>query len=500
MSDYPWDAPMAHDRSGMSSPVATIDWSSSTRGTYRKLQGADLLFTHGPQGKLSAKNSLEQASIEVVEEFAPWSTSLGYAATKYLISMYDDYQYLKEVDDYTTTYYTGFAGDATTEGRATLNALGASVSINEYSMYLKRATIVPVGLPRTTRTADFETDAAKLAGFLDPNDYFRYTCNFQYYGEKEGWNDYTHMSDAATNTIEWQHIGAINQNDQEPSAAGSWNTLRETFYANDRTQAEGIGSGHYGGAKSTPSLLYTAEAMRYALSWSKSLIKIQETSMLHASAHLSDTPPSTTPQVPPSQEFLTSRGMNPKDMSWQSDQHHAGYTDNHCGAIGAFLYEYCGPLYDHNCLINGHMAPSSGYLTNLTNPAFGMPSPIHIQETARQPYVQPWEIHADNEHETTATFTSGRGNVQLALEIRFDSDTVSTNRANAYIDYYTGYLYEQVEHEPIPREYKTKMQATPELDRNLISAVRGTRATTDSTPSTFATSTAGSTPTMGSSY
>jgi hypothetical protein len=173
-------------------------------------------------------------------------------------------------------------------------------------------------------------------------------------------------------------------------------------------------------------------------------------------------------------------------------------------AIGAFLYEYCGPLYPHGLIIEYTLESpevddlgqfiSLGEDTDSRHPYFTSKAPLHTgwHEGA---------VEGDGHFVNNGVLFSGAGrDATTALEIRFESDSRSLGRAHAYIDYYTGYLYELVEQDPIPREYKTKMQATPKLDPVLMSAVTGEINPNYSPPSTSEVSTATATSDMGSSY
>jgi hypothetical protein len=354
-------------------------------------------------------------------------------------------------------------------------------------MYLKRATIVPVGLPPTTNPGEFGTDAAKQAGFLNHNEYFQYTTNFEYYGEKGGISNPDAESDDISNTIDWVYIGSINQNDAESPARGSWNTLRETYYPFDSAYPSYF-AGAIGASRDTPDPdnwnrgLWGGQALRFVLSFSKCHIKIQSTSATTFDSTISagaveiegvqgDQPESGTCSGP---TLLTSR------------------------TTGAFLYEYCGPLKSTAMLLDGS---NTGTLTFLGED-WGAGGSIHAGFTAGMPAILDGpSTKPDGESTSYAEFDEGGWyRINTALAIRFDTEEVSLGRANAYLDYYTGYLYEKVEQDPIPREYKTKMQATPRLNPKLMSAVSGKRVASNSTPSTSEVSTATTTSDMGSSY
>jgi hypothetical protein len=468
-----------YDRVDRASEIATIGMGSRTRGSYTQID-SNALKSSGPQS-LTANNSQRKGSIDVVEEYAAYG-----GADKYLISMRDDFIWIAGESDYQDTYYTGFtgAGYADTENVATLDKLGRKISRDVLYMYLKRATIVPVGLPPTTNPSEFSTDAAKQAGFLNHEKFFQYTTNFEYYGEKGGISNPGADSDAQSNTIDWVYIGSINQNDAESSARGSWNTLRETYYPFDSAYPSYF-AGAIGASRDTPDPdnwnrgLWGGQALRFVLSFSKCHIKIQSTSATTFDTPISvDAPLVGSPAGQPESCFnltlLTSR------------------------TTGAFLYEYCGPLKSTAMLLDGS---NTGTLTFLGED-WGAGGSIHAGFTAGMPAILDGLItKSDGESTSYAEFDEGGWyRINTALAIRFDTEEVSLGRANAYLDYYTGYLYEKVEQDPIPREYKTKMQATPRLNPKLMSAVSGKRVASNSTPSTSEVSTATTTSDMGSSY
>jgi hypothetical protein len=530
----PWPWLEQFDRKDQSSYIATIGASSSTRGSYRQLEGGDLLKEFGPRS-LTVKNSLEKASITVIEEYEPWGYPGGtrLRAIKYLLPMRDDYEWIMDTSDYRDLYYGGFSGDASAEGTITLGALGAAINDNLYYMYLKRAAIVPVGLPRTTFASDWDAEGSKKAGFLDTNDYFRYTSSFQYYGEIGGIDNKSgkQIRRIESNRINWEYIGTINQMPSASPAGGSWNTLIEEYYIDApnldylgaRNGAMGMHSmGDSASAAATIESNYYEESLTYTQGYSKNLIKVQSTSVTKSDFEGFEEPLPGSPGTEgaaddPAYQHYNSNSQGGEyttqdTTSTMKSTNSEGFTNpdgSSCSSpIGAFLYEYCGPLYPHGLLLLPGGTPSPfgdalGDFGEFINMGIDTGLTRHPYFTQQCPVLNSDGWVGDeggSQFTTDAVFSMGGNTAESALRIRFGSDSRSLGRAHAYLDYYTGYLYEKVEQDPIPREYKTKMQATPKLDPKLMSAVTGKRNPNYSNPSTSEVSTATTTSDMGSSY
>ena len=397
------------DRTDRSSYIATIGASSSTRGSYRQLENGDLLKELGPRS-LTGKNSLEKASITVIEEYEPWGYPGGsrLQAIKYLIPMRDDYEWILETSDYRDLYYTGFSDNAAAEGTITLAAVGAAIDENRYYMYLKRAAIVPVGLPRTTFASDWDDEGSKKAGFLDTNDYFRYTSSFQYFGEVGGIDNKSVkvLTTLDSNKVNWEYIGTINQMPSASPAGGSWNTLISKYYIDEPSlDYLGAGTGAMGmhsmgdsaSALATIESNYYEESLTYAQAFSKNLIKVQSTSVTKSDFKGFEEPipgsddtegalddPAYTMAQKSGGQGGDYTSHQPGGSSTMKPTHAEGFTTDaeDCGQwpIGAFLYEYCGPLHPHGLLL---LPNGSGEFINMgidmggtRHPYFTSMSPI----------------------------------------------------------------------------------------------------------------------------
>jgi len=529
MSEYS----RSHDRYDAASTIATIGASSATRGSYSQLASGDLLASLGPRS-LTVKNSLEKASISISEEYLPWA---GRAPSlKYLIPMRDDYQWVMEADDYRELYYTGFSGDGTAEGTITLANIGAAIEDNLYYMYLKRAALVPIGLPRTSIAEDFGEGqyGSKRAGFLDSDDYFRYTSSFQYFGEKGGISDPSQGITSVANAINWEYLGTINQTDTDTSSAGSWNTFIDTYYLGmfgalgSDEYAEGFDAYIQAGTIGSQSFqihtdienwddYYTvSNSIVLAHTQAKNLIKVQSTSVTRQSFAGFE----NVNEYTGTDGYMDTEGIkvgfqetgtqgstggvgkagglgNPAIKATDDEGFTPGPDGNICpSTIGAFLYEYCGPLYPHGLILE----PGGSGVFRRLNDGDGTQYTDAFY-TATAPQHSEWASNGDDgSFLASATFSFSGQNMDKSLAIRFESTTQSLGRANAYVDYYTGYLYEKIEHDPIPREYKTKMQATPKLDPKLMSAVVGKMDSSGYSPSESKVSTATTTSDMGSTY
>ena len=384
-----------------------------------------------------------------------------------------------------------------------------------YSAALKGMTLAMIGIPRTVKTHDttkyslpatatldgvsYEISAYHV-GFLDTQDRFRYTSESQYYGLK---------GDAGNIEIPTDLNGSDNHrpwvnNSTSATVAGSWKSFRQ-FYLNTFNSP---GTTWITDPGRHPTM-YTG--MLKGLIYSKKFIRQRYWSMLY---HFNCTGP----------EGDT---FDPNDTDDQN-----GDTDNEDTATpagkpslsslgGVFTHDYYGPLTSVSMIPKGSnssefsgelIVPDLSIFTTAPGDAVALyPALFNSFLTTGSP-DSGMDIESDSTvfvfptiNEAFSTDVSESVNLAYdqGLRHRFETKWSSLERANAYVDYYTAYLESKIVEETLPREYKTKMQASRPIRVQDLSAIVGTvdygvSPAADPTPSTSG----GSTPStsMGETY
>lgn len=403
-----------------------------------------------------------------------------------------------------------------------------------YSAALKGMTLAMIGIPRTVKTHDttkysLPADAtldgvsyqisAYHVGFLDTQDRFRYTSESQYYGLQPSPIRSDGSRFAAANieiptdlNVSDNHRPWVN-NSISANVAGSWRSFRQYYYHTwDNRDESSFVDGHR-----HPTMYL---GMLKSLIYSKKFIRQRYWSMLY---HFNCTGP----------EGDT---FDPNDIDDQN-----GDTDNEDTATptgkpslsslgGVFTHDYYGPLTSVSMIpVAVDSASSSGELI----------TPISYNDVHGADYVALYPalfnelLIDDRAHwfggsrasvsdgsvvilrfptvvEAFGGMTADEGGtntlsnaVDEGMRNRFETRYTSEERANAYVDYYTAYLESKIVEETLPREYKTKMQASRPIRVQDLSAIVGTvdygvSPAADPTPSTSG----GSTPStsMGETY
>ena len=534
-------------------PAGTVNHHSDAMGTWRDPSGG-ALERLGPPGLSDWYDHDTHASIDSIEWYHTFS-----GTSRALISINDDIRWVMGFDDGgaddTYSFYEGMGEYDTNPNWVTLNDLhhAATHIYDSYYMFLKRMCIVPVSLPRTlTNTSQVtgevpEADKPKKLGFLDHTKYFRFVSSAHYYGAHFGetsgggekipnWETRDHAPE-----IHWTHIGRVITG-QGSSTAGSWKKLRMSYYPNNRAEWD----------HAHDRMIYNSTTTNTSTSWlttwsasdwvypqmgsAKPMIKWRTTSV--TAPGFKSSPGIGSPTITDIESVTYHNGADAffiqTDTEYGPKGIEQGFDSFGCTFVGAYLQEYAGAMAPKDMLIASHIAAVSGQtydssgtevsgvdaldaevedefraglLVDLTGETHDFTSGDAItsdmQARLYTAWIEPtveetgfWAGIFDKEFEQAASFSLP--GTTTALKMRFETDEWSLSRATAYLDFYTGYMYEKIEISPLPREYKTKMQATPRIHPNLTTAVVGISDPSTTGASTPTATTAGTTYSMGS--
>lgn len=587
------------DTSALPVEDAVVLAGDSTRGTRRALTNEDILAESGPSYVSGVDLSDMYDENYFTPEYIEYFKSFG-GGFKYVITMRDDWDYYdltpgdasdlsNKLYGYTGTYGVGegYLG----ENRQTMNNVKNSMAAGEYYMYLKRQIIVPISIPRTLTSVAMITEEgisdsgkAKMMGFLDPKDYFKFTSTIDYYGEYGGISegpldpkiggvtgDYvtfiggasaprgditgetagTEYDDWYTTNYgedaDWDFLGSVFLNanpDGADAVPGSWKSFRNDYYENNKPWWDSHPHGYKGSGPSTSETdVMSGEDIRHALNSSKDLCSWWMTSVTAPNFFGSAGKGKPVWTSVDEQLELTGNsqggtgtqgvggGVAPATILVETGSpnytkaggYNEGIDGQNCGVIGAFLQSYTGPLANQNMIriwrqssygddaINARA--DVGGMSNLMGNSDLTEVTLESDDTGYNRMVNGWaqpSISSDAYTVGSSAMGSDTGDThsfiasfdydhdKTGLKIKYGTLTRSRKRTEKFLEFYTGYIYSKIEPETLPREYRTKMQATPKLKKSLSTAVRGTQEMDTLTPTQASVMTPSTTVTMGS--
>ena len=387
-----------------------------------------------------------------------------------------------------------------------------------YEQASKYMMLAPVGLPRTVTNVSgdnilpasitigeeiFELNVYHV-GFFDIHDRFRYASESTYFGymspshAETGLGEANPYKEIPSYTGEYEYRSVVS--DTTEHIAGSWPTFRSFYFGEYPYAAEYDEEIDY--AVSTGG---DVTAVREALYYSKKFVRTRWWSALVGFS---------CQAVAPDSDSGNEGDDGPQDgtdTDEDTSDDPAPFYHGHITSFGGiFANDYYGPLRDSGQVMGPqdttHFSVPMGvgeYYNILgigQSDAFVVGWYPQIVGSGMMPEEDSYSFQYGHSYAGSSTIQS---KAIGALRTRFETTAKSLARANEYINFYTAYLESKIVEETLPREFKTKMQASRPIRTQDLSAIVGTVGYTENPGSSPTTSTSGGeTPTtsMGETY